>query len=70
MHLIFLVKSGVTVGDDPVGYTEAVDDVFHELCCLLRRDGGHGSDFNPFGELIHCHQDVPVTTKGRYEGSL
>jgi hypothetical protein len=32
---------------------KGVGDVFHVLCCLLRRDGGDDSDFNPFGELVH-----------------
>jgi hypothetical protein len=46
-----------------------VGDVFHEFCRFLRRDSGDGSDLDPFGELVHCHQDVLVVTRGRSERS-
>jgi hypothetical protein len=40
-----------------------VGDILDELCHLLQRNTGNGSDLNPFGELVHCHKDVPVAAR-------
>jgi hypothetical protein len=39
------------VGDNPVGHSEPMGDVFNELRGLFRRDRGDDADLNPLGDL-------------------
>jgi hypothetical protein len=46
------------VGDNPVGHPELMSDVFYEFRDLLRRNRSDGADFDPLGQLVHCHHDL------------
>jgi hypothetical protein len=46
----------VIVGDDCVGYAEAIDDVGEERDCLLRADVDDGSGLDPLRELVDRYE--------------
>jgi len=48
------------VSDDDVGNPKSVDDVGEEKDGLFGADVGDGSSLDPFGELVHSHQQVGV----------
>jgi hypothetical protein len=50
------------VGDDPDGYTEAACYVLHELCFFFQHDFCDRSNFNPLGEFVDGHENVPRST--------
>jgi hypothetical protein len=52
----FFPKLGVVVGDDRVGYTEALDDVGEECYDFLGVDVHNGPSFNPLEELVNRHE--------------
>jgi hypothetical protein len=49
---------GVVVGDDRVGYAEAVNDVCEERYRLLGANVNNGSSLDPLGELVDRHENV------------
>jgi hypothetical protein len=49
---------GVVVGDDCVGYAEAVNDVGEELHHLLEANIDDGSSLDPLGELVDRHEEL------------
>jgi hypothetical protein len=52
------------VGDDPIGHTEAVCDVSHELCRFIRCYFRNRSDFDPLSEFVDGDQYVFVAARG------
>ena len=57
---LFAGELSAVVSDDDVGNPKLVDDVGEEKDGLLGADVGDGSSLNPFGELVHGHQQVSV----------
>jgi hypothetical protein len=49
---------GAVVGDDRVGYAEAIDDVGEERYHLLGADVGNRLSLDSFGELVDRHEKV------------
>jgi hypothetical protein len=49
---------GAIVGDDRVGYDEAIDDVGEERDRLLRADIDDGSGLDPLRELVDLYEKV------------
>jgi hypothetical protein len=49
---------GAVVGDDHVGYAEALNDVGEEGYCLLRVDVDDGSSLDPLGELVDRYEEM------------
>jgi hypothetical protein len=52
------------VGDDPVGYTEAMCNVSYEFCRFFSCYFHNRSDFYPLGEFVDGYQYVPVAAWG------
>jgi hypothetical protein len=49
---------GAVVGDDRVGYAEAIDDVSEERDHFLGADIDDGSSLDPLRELVHHYEKV------------
>jgi hypothetical protein len=49
---------GAIIGDDRVGYAEAIDDVGEERDRLLRADVDNGSSLDQLRELVDCYEKV------------
>jgi hypothetical protein len=54
----FPVNWVLVVGDDCVGYAEAIDDVGEERDRLLGANVDDGSGLDPLRELVNCHEKV------------
>jgi hypothetical protein len=52
------LELGAVVGDDCVGYNEAINDVGEERDRLLGADVDDGSSLDPLRELIDCYEKV------------
>jgi hypothetical protein len=51
-------EQGDVVGDDRVGYAEALDDVGEERYSFLRANVHYGPGFYPLRELIDRHEEM------------
>jgi hypothetical protein len=49
---------GAVVGDDRVGYAEALDDVGEEIHSFLEADVHDGLCLDPLGKLVNRHEEV------------
>ena len=55
-------KCSSEVGDDAVGGTKSMDDIFEELDCFLCSSRDERFIFNPLGELVDGDIHIPETT--------
>jgi hypothetical protein len=55
---------GPIIGDNIIRHAEPVHDLSDEFHRLSSCDGSCRLYFDPFGEFIHCHEDVYESTFG------